>query len=109
MALDRIPRGPQESKTTPATRGLLKVLALTTIIAGQSGYLLIWLAIRAWGEVTLTFGTWGPSWVLWFEHWIEPLIILMGMAFVALILWREFNPRGAARGLRSRTRQTPGP
>ena len=96
-------------KSAPTNRGLLKVLALAFIITGQSGYLLIWLAIRTWGELTLTFGTWGPSWVLWFERWIEPLIILTGIAFVAMVLWRDPNPKGTARKLRGRTRRTPGP
>ena len=95
-------------KSAPTSRGLLKALALTLIIAGQLGYLLIWLGIRTWGELTLTFGTWGPSWVLWFERWIEPLLILTGIAFVSLVLWRDANPKGTPRELRGRTRRTPG-
>lgn len=73
------------------TRAVLRVVALTLVVLGQSGYLLIWLAIRAWGEITVTFGNWGPSWLLWFERWVEPVVILGVVVVVGVVLWREMT------------------
>jgi uncharacterized protein involved in cysteine biosynthesis len=70
-------------------RTVLRVVAITLVVLGQSGYLLIWLGIRAWGEITLTFGNWGPSWLLWFERWVEPVVILGVIVVVGVVLWRE--------------------
>ncbi len=72
-------------------RMALRVAALTLVVLGQSGYLLIWLGIRAWGEITLTFGNWGPSWLLWFERWVEPVVILGVVVVVGVVLWREIT------------------
>ncbi len=72
-------------------RTVLRVVALPLVVLGQSGYLLTWLGIRAWGEITLTFGNWGPSWLLWFERWIEPVVILGVVVVVGVVLWREMT------------------
>ena len=86
-------------------RAALRVVALTLVVLGQSGYFLIWLAIRAWGELTLTFGNWGPSWLLWFERWIEPVVILGVIVVVGVVLWREMT-RGD--DVRERVSASPG-
>ena len=81
----------------PFSRKILRLVALTAVILGQSGYFLIWLAIRVWGDLTLTFGNWGPSWLLWFERWVEPFVLLGGMALVGYVLWREMSSADAVR------------
>ena len=87
----------------------IRAFALGLIILGQSGYFLIWLGIRSWGSLTLTFGTWGPSWLLWFERWIEPLIILAGIAFTAFVIWREIGHGEAPPHLSEEAYPPPGP
>lgn len=64
--------------------GFLRFMALALGLAGWLVYLGIWIGVRAWGEVVLTFGVWGPKWVEWFELWLEPAIIL---SWVALLVW----------------------
>lgn len=78
-------------------RTVLRIVAVTLVVLGQSGYLLIWIAMRAWGEITLTFGNWGPSWLLWFERWIEPVVILGVVVVVGVVLWREMSRRDDVR------------
>ena len=85
------------SRAVPFSRNILRIVALTAVVLGQSGYFLIWLAIRVWGDLTLTFGNWGPSWLLWFERWVEPFVLLGGMALVAYVLWREMSAADAVR------------
>lgn len=64
--------------------GFLRFMALALGLAGWLVYLGIWIAVRAWGELVLTFGIWGPRWVEFFELWVEPAIIV---SWVALIVW----------------------
>lgn len=70
---------------------LLKLGALALGIAGWATYLLLWLGIRIFGQVTLDFGEWGQSWLAWFEHWVEPLVLLAWLAFLAWAFWHEFK------------------
>ncbi|MCI0438524.1 MAG: hypothetical protein L0177_05275 [Chloroflexi bacterium] len=70
---------------------LLKLGALALGIAGWVTYLLIWLGVRLFGEVTLTFGEWGPSWLMWIEHWVEPLVLVAWLAFLGWAFWHEFT------------------
>lgn len=71
--------------------GFLRFMALALGLAGWLVYLGIWIGVRAWGEVVLTFGVWGPNWVEWFELWVEPAIILSWVALLVWALQREFS------------------
>lgn len=71
--------------------GFLRFMALALGLAGWLVYLGIWVGVRAWGEVVLTFGIWGPSWVKWFELWMEPVIILSWVVLLVWVLHRELT------------------
>ena len=62
----------------------MRLIALALGLAGWITYLILWIGVRIFGFVTLTFGNWGPSWVGWFELWIEPAILV---GWIALLTW----------------------
>ena len=68
---------------------LIRLSALALGFAGWLVYLFFWLTIRVSGSLTLEFGTWGPSWIKWFELWIEPVILSGWLAFFGWAIWRE--------------------
>ncbi len=70
------------------TLWILKIMALALGIAGWVTYFMLWFGVRIHGSLDLSFGVWGPSWVKWFETWIEPLVLL---AIVAVITWALFR------------------
>ena len=72
----------------------IKIIALALGVAGWVTYSMIWLGVRIFGSVTLTFGKWGPGWLEWLELWIEPVILLGWLAFLVWVLWREINSAG---------------
>ncbi len=71
--------------------GFLRFMALVLGLAGWLVYLGIWIAVRTWGELVLTFGIWGPQWVEWFELWLEPAIIVSWVALLVWALHHELN------------------
>lgn len=72
----------------------VKIIALALGVAGWITYAMIWLGVRMFGSVTLTFGKWGPGWLKWIELWVEPLIIISWLAFLVWVLWREISRAG---------------
>ena len=78
----------------------LRFTALILGFAGVATYLLLWLAVRAFGSVTLSFGVWGPEWVNWMENWVEPAILV---SWLAIIGWAvRYELRQAASKAKSR-------
>jgi len=63
---------------------LLKLTILSLGVSGWITYSILWLTVRIHGSMNLSFGVWGPSWIHWFETWIEP-VILVGI--LALLIW----------------------
>ena len=69
----------------------LRFVALLLGFSGVLTYSLLWLAIRVFGSVPLSFGIWGPEWVLFFELWIEPIILAMWLGLTLWVLRYELN------------------
>lgn len=67
---------------------LLKLTILSLGVSGWITYSILWLTVRIYGSINLSFGVWGPSWIHWFETWIEP-VILVGI--LALLTWALFH------------------
>ncbi len=67
----------------------LRFIALTLGLAGWITYFILWSGVRLFGFVTLTFGDWGPSWLEWFELWIEPVILISWMGLIIWVLLAE--------------------
>jgi len=63
---------------------VFKLLALSLGIAGWATYFILWFGVRVYGSLHMSFGVWGPSWITWFEKWIEPTILI---AFIAILAW----------------------
>lgn len=67
---------------------MFKVIALSLGIAGWVTYFILWSGVRIYGSMNLSFGEWGPSWMKWFETWIEPLVLV---SIIAVITWALFH------------------
>ncbi len=68
---------------------LLKLTALALGVAGWITYFILWLGVRIYGSMNLSFGVWGPSWIHWFETWIEPVILVGILALLVGALLHE--------------------
>ena len=66
-------------------------LALGLGFAGQLTYFLLWLSVRVYGKVILQFGIWGGPRVEWFEHWIEPVILVSWLGIIGWALWQTLG------------------
>ena len=88
------------SKRRARKLDFLRFTALLLGFGGVATYLLLWLAVRAFGSVTLSFGIWGPEWVNWMENWVEPAILVSWLAIIGWAVRHEL--RQAASKAKSR-------
>ena len=70
---------------------ILRLIALILGFGGVSTYLLLWIAVRVFGSVTLSFGIWGPEWINWVETWVEPAILVSWLAIIGWAVHYELR------------------
>ena len=71
--------------------GFLRFTALILGFGGVSTYLLLWIAVKTFGSVTLSFGIWGPAWVNWMENWVEPAILVSWLVIIGWAVRHELR------------------
>ncbi len=69
----------------------LRFTALSLGFGGVTTYLLLWIAVRVFGSVTLSFGIWGPEWVNWMENWVEPAILVSWLGVIGWAVRHELR------------------